>query len=112
VGASSIPVIPITLIGGGAVLTGCANGGSVAGDITNIENQVVAGVQAACQVSPIAEDIAQLVPIYGSSVAAMINAICAAVKTKATIATLAMSSVPGMRLSAPVVVHGVTVHFK
>ena len=69
-------------------------------------------MQAACQVSPFAEDIAALVPIYGGSIAAMINAICAAVKTQAPIATLAASSVPGMRLSPPVKVHGVIIHFK
>ena len=113
--APSVPIPSLSLLLAGAAgiaLTGCAGGTSgIQTDIAAAVTAVIAGVQAACQVSPLATDVANLIPIYGGDVAAIISAICGAVKAAPTSGK--MSAAKGIRMGvAPVVVHGVTVRFQ
>jgi len=101
-------------------LGACASGSvNIAPDVTAFENGVIADVVAACQVEPVLADIAALFPIYGPTASAAANAICSAVAKQVPAPTMALmvkapSSIgPTVRLGVPpVIVHGVTVHFK
>lgn len=103
-----IPLAPIAVLVGIAPLAGCANGTTPSADVASVINSVIAGVQAACQVSPVAADVAQLIPIYGPSASAIITAICAAVKAAPLVAG---GAAPG-QVPPPVRVHGVLIHFQ
>ncbi len=103
------PLIALALI---APLAGCANapGTTTPPSVSSVINAVIAGAQQACQVSPVAADVALLVPIYGAQAAAIITAICHAVNAQPM--TTAVNPLFGAPVHAPVVVHGVTVHFQ
>jgi hypothetical protein len=102
-------MIPIVLAAG---LAGCANapGTTPAPSVSSVINAVIAGAQQACQVSPVAADVALLVPIYGAQAATIITAICRAVNAQPM--TTAVNPLFGAPVHPPVVVHGVTVHFQ
>ena len=92
-------------------IAGCANApGTTPTSVSSVVNAVIAGAQQACQVSPVATDVANLIPIYGSSAAAIITAICKAVNAQPM--TTVVTPLFGTPVHAPVVVHGVTVHFQ
>ncbi len=102
-------LIPIALA---AALAGCATPATTptASTATSEVAAVIAGVQKACQVTPYAADIANLIPIYGASAGAIITAVCAAVNAAAQVSTLTLFGLPGAH--APVIVHGVTIRFQ
>jgi hypothetical protein len=100
------------------ILSGCAGGSNLGPDTTAFVNGVIAGVEAGCKVEPLIADVAALFPVFGGSVVAAVNAICAAV-TKVTPTTAApLVAAPSgsgklVRLGfPPVVVHGHVVHFQ
>ncbi len=96
-----------------APLAGCANapGTTASPSVAAVINAVIAGAQQACQVSPVAADVANLIPIYGLQAATIVTAICRAINAQPMV-----TSVPaplfGTPVHAPVVVHGVLVHFQ
>ncbi len=95
-----------------APLAGCANapGTTTNPSVASVINAVIAGAQQACQVSPVAADIANLIPIYGAQAAIIVTAICRAVNAQPMVTTV--SPLFGTPVHAPVKVHGVTVHFQ
>ncbi len=93
-------------------LAGCANppGTTTPPSVAAVINAVIAGAQQACQVSPVAAEVAQLITPYGGQAAAIITAICRAVNAQPMVTTV--SPLFGTPVHAPVVVHGVVVHFQ
>ena len=94
-------------------LSGCASIGSSSTAIQQFEADVLADAAALCKVEPTVASIALLFPIYGTGAKAAADAICAAVNnTPVANSMMAVNPTTGIRRGiAPVVVHGVTVHF-